>query len=127
VKRLFARIAAFTALALIVLLGALLAVLPSASEDRASSVYSRAPDGLRVLFLTSEALGFPVSAWSAAPGALDGRGSLLVLGAAPEEPPPGPGARPGPSSAAPARSRDLAHYGRFLDAGGRYFETGLIC
>jgi hypothetical protein len=65
-----------------------------------------------------------VSAWSAAPGALDGRGSLLVLGAAPEEPPPGPGARPGPSSAAPARSRDLAHYGRFQDAGGALLVLG---
>lgn len=116
--KLLARLGLALGVALVVLVGVLLAVLPSPGEERAHSVFSAQEDGLRVLFLTLEALDLPVEAWSAAPGELRGAGTLLVLPALPAAPPALPAALADGEGAPLWRGRGLAHYRRFVAEGG---------
>ncbi len=114
--------------ALLVLVGLLLAVLPSRGEQRAHSVFSAEKDGLRALYLTLESLGFPVAAWSEAPGELGGAG-VLVLTELPAAPPALPAALASGGAAEPdsplRRGRDLAHYRRFVEEGGTLLVLGV--
>lgn len=124
--KLLSRLGLALGAALFVLVGLLLALLPSRGEERTHSVFSAEKDGLRALYLTLEMLGFPVAAWSEAPGELAHMRGVLVLTQPPEAPPALPGAL-APAGDGPAsplrRSRDLAHYRRFVEAGG----TLLVC
>jgi len=124
--RLLARLGAAAGVALVVLVGVLLALLPSQGEERAHSVLSNAPSGLRALYLAAEGLGFPVRPWRAAPGELAGAGALLVWSARPAPPPPLPAALAQPEGEASAlrRSRELGHYRRFVEEGGTLLVLG---
>ena len=119
--RSLARLGVALGVALLVLLGVLLAVLPSPGEERYHSVFATGEHGMRALYLTLERLGFSVRPWSEAPGHLEGPGTLLVLAETPAAPPalpPAPAGRDPEHGAGPNRSRDLAHYQRFVSEGG---------
>ena len=106
-----ARLGLAAGVAVLIVLGLLLAILPSRGVDRDDSVYSFAPKGLRALFLLEERLGLPVEAWNEAPGHLSGPSTLLVLPRLPEEPPAVPAALAPENAqvAPPPRARDRAH------------------
>jgi hypothetical protein len=89
--------------------GVLLALLPSDTDPRARSVASFENDGLRVLYLTLERLGFPVAPWHRAPGELSGPGTLLVQAQRPTA---------AENKSSRRYERDLAQYRRFVEEGG---------
>ncbi len=118
--RALGRVLGAGALLFLLLMGLLLALLPGRGEQRAYSVFSTRPDGLRALFLMLEELGFSDLPRTQPPGELRGGGDLLVLFDVPPEPPArsldtGAGADASP----PRRIRDLQHYRRFVDEGGK--------
>lgn len=130
-----ARLGAGSGALLLVLVGVLLAILPSPGSVRARSVFSTTPSGLRALYLLCESLGFQVEPWSKAPGELatpsqakggSSQGTLLVLAHLPEAPPALPGVlTEGRSGETPARrSRDLVHYRAFVEQGGTLLLLG---
>jgi hypothetical protein len=126
--RALSRIAAAAGLGLFVLFGLLLAVLPGQGDPRSLSVFSAEADGWRAMYLTLEQLGFPVEAWSGAPGELPAPGTLLVLAEPPAPPPALPAAlaRAGEAPVAgPRRGRDLAHYRSFVQDGGTLLVLGV--
>ncbi len=113
-------------LSTVLLVGFLLAILPSGSARSGSSTSSTAPQGRMAALQLLKELGFRARSWRQAPGHLPVGDHLLILPAAPEPPPgyedPEP-SEPGDEAEGPRirhsrRLRDLRHYVRFLDEGG---------
>jgi len=103
----------------LLVVGVLLSALPGGGPAAAGSTLSTTETGLRAAFLLLERLGFDVETWRAAPGELRGPQELLWLDGVPTAPPRGPEENGDVASEELLRrSRDLRHYGRFVEAGG---------
>jgi hypothetical protein len=117
-------------LLLVFALGLLFAAVELAGGEPgpAHSATSSDRDGRRALYLFLEELGIPCEVWRDPPGRLPRGRNLLLLPAAPPEPPDhlrrmwaDLDARPDGAAEVRKRLRDPAHYLRFVEEGGVLF------